>query len=54
MSRQESRVDKDDDRLVYVSRSAVMFCIIILAVIAGYIGFGLGFLVAELLKCSKS
>ena len=42
------------DDLDHVDRSAVMFCIIILAVIAGYIGFGLGFLVAELLKCSKS
>ena len=39
--------------LDHVDRSAVMFTIIILAVIAGYIGFGLGFLVAELLKCSK-
>ena len=38
------------DDLDYVDRSAVMFCILILATIAGVIGFGFGFLLAELIK----
>ena len=36
--------------LDHVDRSAVMLCIIFLAVIAGVIGFGFGFLLAELIK----
>jgi hypothetical protein len=40
------------DNLDYVSRSAVMFCIVFFAVIAGWIGFGLGYMVARMVKCS--
>ena len=41
--------DETLDNLDHVSRAAVMLCIVILAVIAGYIGFGLGFLMARML-----
>ena len=40
--------DETLDYLDHVSRRAVMLVIIILAVIAGYVGFGLGFLMARL------
>ena len=49
MPQQELRVN-NDKYLDHVERSAVMFTIIILAVIAGLVGFGIGFGLAELLK----
>ena len=39
-----------DDKYLYAERSAVMISIIILAVIAGVIGFGLGCGLAELIR----
>ena len=40
----------DGKYLDHVERAAVMLTIVILAVIAGMVGFGIGFLMAELLK----
>ena len=40
----------DDKYLDHVERSAVMLTIIILAVIAGLVGVGIGFWIAELIR----